>query len=83
MINLTASRKEELTKYLELLIGLRISGIECDEKIQEALEELHSITINKANNVAYEVNLHGWSTTDTIKINSDKNDTIDPFNVFI
>ena len=83
MINLTANRKEELTKYLELLIGLRVSGIECDEKIQEALEELHSITINKANNVAYEVNPHGWSTTDTIEIIPNKNTTIDPFNVYL
>ena len=81
MINLTANRKEELTKYLELLIGLRISGIECDEKIQEALEELHSIMISKINNAI--ANPHGWSTTDTIEIIPNKNTTIDPFNVFV
>lgn len=43
-------RKEELTRYVELLVHLKANGVRCDDKIEEALEELHKTLIKKTNN---------------------------------
>lgn len=51
-------RKEELTRYVELLVHLKANGVRCDDKIEEALEELHKTLIKKAN--------HTFSTASVI-----------------
>ena len=68
MINLTANRKEELTRYIELLINLKANGVNCDGKIEEALEELHNIMIDKvAKSLGFEIAKSGIEIGNALK----------------
>lgn len=59
------SRKEELTKYIELLAHLKMTGIECDKKIEEALDELHGFMVYREHDLCVEAVDEGIKVSDS------------------